>query len=395
MSKRYLYLTAGTLVLLFVGLIYAWSIFVNPLEEMFGWQKAQTAHIFTLSMAVFCIGGILGGYIIRRKSAAFIIRCSAVLMSVGFLACANTSSLFGIYFSYGVMCSLGVGLVYNAVLSTIVKWFPDKSSLCSGILLMGFGAGGFLLGAVAGYAIRDFGVQNAFVIFAIICIVILILASFFIFTPKESEVIHTARKVEQPTDDVQTKDMIKTGKFWVIFLWGLFSSACALSIIGKASPMAQNALQMTAIVAAFAVGIISVFNGVGRVVMGFIYSKLSKKTLMIVISLMFLCSSFILMLALQTKNSLLIYPGFLLTGYAYGSVPSFGVSIIREYFGTKYYSVNMSVFNSHLIISAIIGSSLTGQIFGATGNYMHIVMLTMVSSVIAILFASLLKLKAK
>jgi OFA family oxalate/formate antiporter-like MFS transporter len=312
-------------------------------------------------------------------------------MSAGFLVCANTSSLLGIYLAYGVVCSLGVGLVYNAVLSTVVKWFPDKPALCSGILLMGFGAGGFLLGTVASRVIDYYTVINAFIVFAVICIVVLMLASFLIFAPKENEVIHTNKKTAQPTEDIQAKDMIKTRSFRVAFMWGMFSSACALAVIGQASAMAETALEMSKIAAGFVVGVISVSSGVGRVIMGLIYARLSKKTLMICISALFSLSAVLLAVAIKAGVSVLVYPGVFLLGYAYGSVPSFGVSIIREFYGTKNYSVNMSVFNIHLIFSALIGSSLTGFVFGKTGDYMHIILLTFILSAIAILCASFMK----
>jgi OFA family oxalate/formate antiporter-like MFS transporter len=334
---------------------------------------------------------MLGGYIIRKKSAAFIIRCSAILMSAGFLACANTSSLVMIYLAYGVICSLSVGLVYNAVLSTVVKWFPDKSALCSGILLMGFGAGGFLLGQVANLVIERFGVNNAFLCFAVICIVVLMAASFLIFSPKENEVAAAGKKTAQPKNDIAMRDMIRTKMFWFAFLWGTFSSGAALAIIGQASSMAQSALFMAPAVAAFVVGIMNVSNGIGRVFMGILYPRLPKKMLMIAISGLFAVAALLLAAAVQTENATLIYPGLILLGYAYGSVPAFGVSIIRETFGTKHYSVNMSVFNTHLIFSALIGSSVIGQVLSLTGNYLHIILLTFGLSVIAIIFAGLIK----
>jgi OFA family oxalate/formate antiporter-like MFS transporter len=392
--KRYLYLTAGTLVLLFVGLIYAWSIFVPPLQVAHGWDRSQTTHIFTFSMSIFCIGGILGGYLIRKKSAAFIIRCSAILMSAGFLVCANTSSLFMLYLAYGVICSLGVGLVYNAVLSTVVKWFPDKSALCSGVLLMGFGAGGFLLGQIANLVIESKGVGVAFLSLAGICLVVLMAASFLIFSPKENEVAATGKKTAQPKNDIAMKDMIKTKMFWLAFLWGMMSSGAALAVIGQASGMAQSdPILMVPAVAAFAVGVMNVSIGVGRVFMGILYPRVPKKVLMIAISGLFAVAALFLGAAVQTGTDALIYPGLILLGYGYGSVPAFGVAIIRETFGTKHYSVNMSVFNMHLIFSALIGSSVIGQIFSLTGNYLHIIVLTFGMAVFAVIFAGFMKVK--
>ncbi|MDR1069130.1 MAG: MFS transporter, partial [Clostridiales Family XIII bacterium] len=141
-------LITGTIMLLFLGLIYAWSIFRGPLEAIFPWSKTQISLTFTISIACFCVGGFLGGRLYSRLKAKFIILISAAFVLVGFsfitLLLSDeraTASLWVLYIFYGVFGGLGVGISYNAILSSVTPWFPGRAGLASGVLLLGFGVG--------------------------------------------------------------------------------------------------------------------------------------------------------------------------------------------------------------------------------------------------------------
>ena len=145
---RWLYLALGVGLLLCLGLIYAWSVFRAPLEAEFGWSKAQTSVTFSISMMMFCLGGLASGMLTGRKGPRFTLTACALFLLAGFAMASRIHTLPGIYVSYGGFCGFGVGLGYNATISTIMRWFPDKQGLVSGITLMGFGFGGMLLGTL-------------------------------------------------------------------------------------------------------------------------------------------------------------------------------------------------------------------------------------------------------
>lgn len=147
--NRTLQLVYGMFVLLFLGLIYAWSVFVTPLEQEFGWVRSQTSLISTFSMSSFCVGGFISGLVLRKRSPRFVLRMAAICMLAGFALASRTQNLWHIFLSYGVLCSLGVGFGYNVTVGITAKWFPEKPGLCSGLLLTGFGFGALLLGTGA------------------------------------------------------------------------------------------------------------------------------------------------------------------------------------------------------------------------------------------------------
>ena len=145
--NRRVYAIVGVIVLLFAGLVYAWSVLSTPIAAEFtGWTKAQLSLTFTLVMILFCIGSLLCGLLAGKLSAKNAVRLGAVLFLAGFYIASRCQTPLTLYLGFGVLCGLGSGLSYNAVMSTMVKWFPDKPGLISGVLLMGFGGGSFLIG---------------------------------------------------------------------------------------------------------------------------------------------------------------------------------------------------------------------------------------------------------
>ena len=148
--NRRVYAIVGVIVLLFAGLVYAWSVLSTPIAAEFtGWTKAQLSLTFTLVMILFCIGSLLCGLLAGKLSAKNAVRLGAALFLAGFYIASRCQTPLTLYLGFGVLCGLGSGLSYNAVMSTMVKWFPDKPGLISGVLLMGFGGGSFLIGKLS------------------------------------------------------------------------------------------------------------------------------------------------------------------------------------------------------------------------------------------------------
>ena len=374
-AKRYGILAIGTICLLFLGLIYAWSVFAKPLQADFGWTKSETANVFTLSIITFCLGGLTGGILIRKISASWILRISSVCLAAGFLLSAHITALWQIYLTYGILCGFGVGLTYNAVLSTVVRWFGDKAALCSGVLLMGFGSGGFLLSTSANALISANGWSIAFTAIGIAGFAVLIISSFFIVPPKESASGSKANAAQSVGLDLSPAQTLRSKTFWLLFLWGAAASSCGLFVIGQGSPLAQFAASSSTVdiaalasIGALATGTISVFNGLGRVIIGIVYPKIKRRTSMLIICGGYLLALGTVLFAVHTHTIAFIFVGFAVIGLCYGSTPAFGVSIVREFFGTKYYSVNMSLFNLHLIVSALLGSTLIGWVVSTVSS---------------------------
>lgn len=275
-AKRWIYAINGVILLLLLGLIYAWSIFVTPLEAEFGWQRSETSMAFAICMSMFCIGSLVAGLISKTKQLWINMVLCAICVFVGFLFASRVTTLMGFYIFYSCFVGFGVGLAYNTLISSVVKWFPERVGFISGLLLMGFGFGGMILGTTCGAIISRFGWRIAFKSLAIILSVIILLGTCFVKLPSEKEIrfLATEQRKEETgvitSKDMTTAEMIKHPSFKWLFLWAVLLTAAGLALISNASPLMVS-MGTSLSTAAFLAGLISVSNGLGRIVSGIIF----------------------------------------------------------------------------------------------------------------------------
>ena len=369
--NRWVYAIIGVIVLLFAGLVYAWSVLSTPIAAEFpDWTKAQLSLTFTLVMIFFCIGSLLCGFLAGKLPAKATVWGSAVLFLAGFLLASRARSLGMLYVSFGVMCGLGSGLSYNAVMSTMVRRFPDKPGLISGILLMGFGGGSFLIGKLyqAWTPAEIGGWRQSFVVMGIVIAAVLAVCSFFFVTTEETGKTSGSADISQTVESTPGKTL-KAPTFWAYYVWAIVTSAAGLALISQASSVTLEANPAVAAGSvATIVGLISIFNAVGRVLFGGIYDRFGRRLSMQGVNVLFILTALILMVALAQKSVLLVIVGFIVGGLAYSGVTPTNSAFVRAYFGSQYYPVNLPLVNSNLIIASF-GSTLSGALFDHTGSY--------------------------
>ena len=373
--NRWVYAIVGVIVLLFAGLVYAWSVLSTPIAAEFtGWTKAQLSLTFTLVMILFCIGSLLCGLLAGKLSAKNAVRVSAVLFLAGFFIASRCQSPITLYLGFGLLCGLASGLAYNGVMSTMVKWFPDKPGLISGVLLMGFGGGSFLIGKLyqawtpAGIG----GWRTSFVALGIICCVVLAVCSFFFVAPGADFTVPAGkggRAVAAPREDIKPAVMLKRPAFWLYYVWAIAVSAAGLALISQASGVVWEAsADQTAASVATIVGLISICNAVGRVLFGGMYDKFGRSLSMQLVNGLFILTSVVLLLAMSSRSVVVVIIGFVIGGLAYSGVTPTNSAFCRAYFGPTSYPVNFPLININLIFASF-GSTISGALYDASGSY--------------------------
>ena len=384
--KRWVYAVLGVLLLTCAGLIYAWSVFVAPLEAEFGWSRSQTSLTFSICMSLFCLGGLSAGFISKKKSTKFNMILASVFLLVGFLMASMVKSLISLYISYGVLCGFGVGIVYNSVISTTTKWFPDKQGFISGILLMGFGFGGMILGQVATTLMNTLGWRNTFVIFGIVFCLIMILGSIFLKSPDENFTAVLSKSEAVATTEASINmtpgEMIKRKSFWLFIVWAILLSASGLALIGHATPCAEL-LGAKPTFATFAAGLISIFNGLGRVLFGYLFDVMGRKKTMTLINIIFIIATGTLILAISSSSLPILVTAYVLTGLSYGGAPLSGSAFANKFYGKKNYSLNFAIINLNLIVASFLGPYLAGVLQTSSGTYLSTFVCMLVFGVIA------------
>ncbi|MCM1121407.1 MAG: MFS transporter [Eubacterium sp.] len=398
--NRWFYAVVGVIVLLFSGLVYAWSVLAAPIARYYTeWSSAQLSMTFTICMMFFCLGGLFAGILSGKINVKINMVISAVLFLAGFILASRATSLMQLYIGYGALAGMGAGFSYNTVMGSISKFFPDKPGLISGILLMGFGMGSFLIGKVyQAYTGEGEAFRTSFLFMGILLFVVVLASAVFIRKPLPEELKayqkETSRKEVKSSDegaDFTTLQMIKRSSFWLYFVWAVFLSAAGLALISQASAVVTQVNPAAAAgTVSTVVGLISIFNGCGRVIFGGMFDKIGRVKTMLADEALFILALILLVSAVLLGNFVVLIVAFIIMGLAYGGVTPTNSAYVNAFYGKTNYSVNFSIINMNLLIASF-GSTIAGILYDASGSYLSTFLFMLALVVAGSVCAALIK----
>ncbi|MBR5991709.1 MAG: MFS transporter [Clostridia bacterium] len=397
MKKRYRVLVSDSLLLIFLGLVYAWSIFKKPLAAAYGWNDSQLTWTFTICMFMFCIGGFAGAQITKHIPHMTVTLVCAVLMGGSFALMGTMTALWQIYVLYGVIIGFTVGAVYNCVLATGNRWFPDKGGLVAGLLLMFFGAGSLFLSPLSNWLMASFGIRRAFTVIGIMFLFVFIMGSFFVVSPNENEgeelkklISAEDKPVKKMPPDFETKEMLKTGSFWMYMLWCVMVSTIGIALLGQIATI-SDFVGMSGTKAALMVSLFAVFNGLGRLFFGGFYDKKGRLLTMSIFGVFFTIAAVALLFGVTKASVTLIIVAFVLFGIAYGGVTPTNANFARSFFGNKNYATNFSLVNFNLLVTVFLGQFVGSTLYMKTGNYTATAIAILILSVLSLILQFFIK----
>lgn len=397
-KTRWIYSIIGVLVMLFAGLVYAWSVLARPIGEFFTtWSSTQLSFTFTLCMMFFCLGGLITGILSKKYEAKLMLKISAMLFLIGFLVSSRSNSIITLYIGYGVIAGFASGIAYNSIMGNITKFFPDCPGLISGILLMGFGFGSFIIGKVYQY-LTPSGVgidkwRTSFLVFGIILFAVIFVASFIVRKPNSKEMEEISKLVVKDANDKEKEEvnltpseMLKEKSFWLFFTWAILLSAAGLAVVSQASGIVmevdKNCSEGTV---STVVGLISIFNGVGRVIFGGLFDKIGRLKTMMLNNILFIIAIIVIILSINTRQFSFIIIGFIAMGLSYGGVTPTNSAFVSAFYGSKNYSVNLSLVNMNLLIASF-GSTIAGSLYDSSGSYFS----TLIAMIVAVAIGTII-----
>lgn len=360
-------LLSGILAMVILGLIYGWSIFRAPLQELFPeWTETMLSNAFTILMCSFALGSMVSGALARKMPRQILCAVTACLLLVGFIGTSFISredsgrSLLLLYGFYCILCGFGTGVGYNMISSNIVDWFDDCSGTILGAALMGYGLGALIMGGLAKSLITAYGLPMTFRMIGIgsACFLFVILP--FQRKPKAAEI---QRKENKETSDAGTENerelspaqALRTFAFWALMIWSVLISASCLMIVNSAA-------SISAYYGAPAVLglIISLANGIARVCNGIISDRFGFKKMSRIHHIIILLAVAAMFAGGQLQNRILITAGLVFTGLSFGFTPTSVAVFVRKKYGAKYFSANYSFFSWGLFFAAVLGPTLCG-----------------------------------
>ena len=391
LNKRWFILSVGVVTMLFAGVIYAWSILKVPFAQSAGFTADTLALSFTLTMCFFCIGGFLSGRLVRRIGTRPTILIAGALAGAGLILAGTVgaTSPIALFLTYSLLAGLGIGMAYIAIISTVNAYFPDRKGLSSGALMMGFGASTLLLGNLAEYLFASsLGWNGTYVVIGTVIGAVLMASAIFITPPAPDTVFPAARgkalarKEAFEERDYTPSEMIRRFTFWRAFLALVCFTAVGSSVISFARDLAIS-VGAEAAFATNLVGVLSICNGLGRILTGIVFDTLGRRVTMIGATVLTTVAAAVTLGAVAVSSVPLCVVGLCLTGLSYGTSPTVSSAFTLSFYGKKHFASNLSISNFNLIGASFIATACSA-LQTASGGYVVPFVLLLTLSVIAI-----------
>ncbi len=403
-TKRWLIAGAAIVMQLCLGTVYAWSVFKKPLMVTHGWGETQTQLTFMFLMGIIGCAAAFGGTLVDKKGPKFVATIGGILFGVGTLIAGyadQTGNIYLLYFGFGVVAALGNGFGYVTPIATLIRWFPDKRGLVTGLAVMGFGAGAFFMGQIAPGMIAGFkvvdaatgkimssGVANTFYIWGIIFLILVTGAAQFYknppkgwtpagFTPAASSI--------SAANSFMFGEAVKTPQWWMLWAMLALNVSAGLGLISQLSPISQElykplidpSLAGDKIVVALAaaggtvVAISAIFNGLGRLFWAKISDNIGRKA---VFATMFITQAVLyLLVAMGIVGSyylFLVVACYLLACYGGGfaTMPAFAADSFGPGYIGKVYGFMLTAWSVAGIVGPLVFAQIPKQaLFVASG----------------------------
>lgn len=401
---------AGALVVqVILGTVYAFSVFVKPLQAEFGWDRTTTQWAFSFALATFAITMIPAGRLQDRIGPRRVATIGGIFLGLSFLLGAlivDGSRPWALYLTYGVLGGAGIGFAYVCPIAASVKWFPDKKGLITGLAVAGFGAGALFfagpasilllppgesgeamglsqillvgLGVVKG---QGFGIgwQAFFILHGVVCAGGVLLGATLLRNPpagwQPAGWTPSQQSAGKTGGDADWHEMLDTPLACMLWLTFIFGATSGLMAIGQWTPMMTAILKGKSFAPEWMggfgrfvepVGILALFNALGRIFWGKISDLIDRPRAMM---MMFLAQGMAFMVLVSVQSHVAVFIASAWVGLNFGGCFALFPSATADYFGTRNLGINYGWIFTAYGVAGILGPVVGGVLFDVTQQY--------------------------
>ena len=384
--SRWLIPPAALCVHLCIGQAYAFSVFNLPMTKLIGitqsapqdWKLTELGWIFSLAIFILGTSAALLGRWVEEAGPRKAMFTAALCFGGGFLVSAfgvYLHNLWIVYLGYGVLGGIGLGLGYISPVSTLIKWFPDRPGMATGMAIMGFGGAAFIAAPLSVWLMAKFsapnhvGVAETFIILGFIYLCFMMVGAAIVRVPPpgwapEGYVAPAQSKRLVTDQHVYVYDALKTPQFWLIWWILCLNVTAGIGVLGQASAMSQEMFhgRITAVAASGLVGLFSLFNMGGRFVWSSVSDYIGRKNTYFVF---FALGTFLYALVPSAgaigSVGLFVFCYaviFSMYGGGFATVPAY----LRDMFGTRYVGAIHGLLLTAWSMAGIFGPVLVNYI---------------------------------
>ncbi|MSM41437.1 MAG: MFS transporter [Geobacter sp.] len=367
---------AGLGINLALGVLYAWSVFKGAIkssiekggEGAFNWDLANINDPYAVCCLTFAFAMILAGKCQDKIGPARTALIGGLLVGAGFTTISLSSSYAAWVLGFGVLAGAGFGFGYSAATPPALKWFTSaKTGLIAGIVVAGFGIAPVYIAPLASWMLGKFGIQQSMLFLAGGFTVVVCGLSFLLVNPPAGYVpVDAVKKGEEgkpaaakPTYNGTVSDMLKSGKFYVLWVTYFIGAGAGLMVIGSVAGMAKKSMGEMAFLA---VAIMAIGNALGRVVAGILSDKIGRKA---TLSIMLAFQALMMFAAIPIVGSgsaVLLVLAATFIGFNYGSNLSLFPSFSKDFWGLKNYGINYGVLFTAWGVGGLVMGKVSGYL---------------------------------
>jgi OFA family oxalate/formate antiporter-like MFS transporter len=376
------FLILGTIIVqMGLGTIYTWSLFNQPLVNKFNWELSSVAITFSITSFALAFATLFAGKLQEKWGIRKLIALSGFILGLGLILTSQVSSLLMLYLLAGVIVGFADGTAYITSLSNLIKWFPNRKGLISGVSVSAYGLGSLVFKYINATLIDTVGISQTFFYWGIIVMIMVVGGSLLL---REAIVVETPINAENAENkrDYTVKEMLATKEVYFLFI--MFFTACmsGLYLISIVKDIGVQLAGLNVAVAANAVAMIAIFNTVGRLILGSLSDKVSR--LKVIASTFFITAIAVLTLSFVQLNYGVFFICVAAIAFCFGGNITVFPAIVGDFFGLKNHSKNYGIVYQGFGLGALAGSFIAAFLGGFKPTFIVIGTLCVLSLIIAI-----------
>ncbi|MBV6738403.1 L-lactate MFS transporter [Priestia megaterium] len=376
------FLILGTIIVqMGLGTIYTWSLFNQPLVNKFNWELSSVAITFSITSFSLAFATLFAGKLQEKWGIRKLIALSGFILGLGLILTSQVSSLLMLYLLAGVIVGFADGTAYITSLSNLIKWFPNRKGLISGVSVSAYGLGSLVFKYINATLIDTVGISQTFFYWGIIVMIMVVGGSLLL---REAIVVETPINAENPKNkrDYTVKEMLATKEVYFLFI--MFFTACmsGLYLISIVKDIGVQLAGLNVAAAANAVAMIAIFNTIGRLILGSLSDKVSR--LKVIASTFFITAIAFLTLSFVQLNYGVFFICVAAIAFCFGGNITVFPAIVGDFFGLKNHSKNYGIVYQGFGLGALAGSFIAAFLGGFKPTFIVIGTLCVLSLIIAI-----------